>query len=74
MSNQGTLKSEDMWQEGFLERLVYRMLPVSREGDTIVVLCTFNKKIPDLLSRSGIFARHHIVSSAIEIIPVSPTI
>ena len=43
MSFQGSLKSEDILQEIFLETLVGGMLPESREGDSVVII--FTKKL-----------------------------
>lgn len=40
MSFQGSLKSEDILQESFLETLVGGMLPESREGDSVVIIIT----------------------------------
>ena len=49
-----------MCQEGFFEGYVYNMLPQSREGDSDFMVFT---EVSDLLSRSGILGKYHIVSS-----------
>lgn len=59
LSLQEVLKPEELTQEGRLEALICDMSPVSREGDEAVTIFT---NLPDSVSRSGILAKHRIVS------------